>query len=111
MDSHDDSVLVRPVKGSKVDTVLPAHQLGERVVRILDQFGVTPHLEVSAGAAGSRMKQVTAGSARKFFTFCRAALSEILIVSPSAKNHTALSWGRPSAPTGASMAVLELRRS
>jgi hypothetical protein len=63
------------------------------------------------GALESRMKNVTAGLARRFFSFCLDVFKEILIVSPSARNHTALNWGRPSGPTVARMAVAELRRS
>ena len=57
------------------------------------------------------MNKFIAGLASRFFTFCRLLFSEILIESPSARNQTSLSWGRPSGPIVARVATCESRRS
>src|SRR5215469_7586863 len=44
------------------------------------------------------MNRFTAGLASRFLVFCRDVLSEIPTVSPSARNQTSDSCGRPSGP-------------
>src|SRR6516162_10207377 len=50
------------------------------------------------GIVRSRMNRLTAGLARRFLVFCRDVLSEMPTVSPSARNQTSDSCGRPSGP-------------
>src|SRR5215471_18290596 len=51
------------------------------------------------------------GSACRFFTFCRVVFSENMTVSPSARNQTPESCGRPLAPIVPSTATCALSRS
>src|ERR1700761_173497 len=51
------------------------------------------------------MSTLACGLASRFLVFCRRSLSENLIVSPSARNQTAESCGRPLAPTVPSTAI------
>src|SRR5450755_3895945 len=44
------------------------------------------------------MRKLTAGLARRFLVFCRDVFSEMDTASPSARNHTSESCGRPSGP-------------
>src|ERR1700746_3165610 len=57
------------------------------------------------------MSALTFGSACRFLTFCRAVFSENLTVSPSVRNHTPDSCGRPLAPIVPSHAICALSRS
>ena len=52
-----------------------------------------------------------AGLACRFFTFCRRVFSEILIVSPSARNQTTDSCGRPLGLIVPSVSTCSLSRS
>src|SRR5580693_3073220 len=45
------------------------------------------------------MRKLTAGLALRFLVFCRDVFSEMDTESPSARNHTSESCGRPSGPT------------
>jgi len=54
---------------------------------------------------------LTAGFASRFFVFCREELSEVATVSPSARNQTSDSCGRPSGPTVPSVANWPSSRS
>src|SRR5580692_1921994 len=45
------------------------------------------------------MRKLTAGLALRFLIFCRDVFSEMDTESPSARNHTSESCGRPSGPT------------
>ena len=44
------------------------------------------------------MRKLTAGLALRFLVFCRDVFSEMDTESPSARNHTSESCGRPSGP-------------
>ena len=57
------------------------------------------------------MRKLAAGLALRFFVFCRDVFSEMATVSPSARNHTSESCGRPSGPMVASVPTCADSRS